>query len=64
MLLRFIGKDGSMGLKHGRNYKVIIGTSSDNKHITVKWQSENGLCVCPYSSPQSFASNWERNNMK
>lgn len=63
MLLRFIGKDGSMGLRHGRNYKVTIGTSLDNRYITVKWQGKNKPCVCLYSSPQSFAANWEHGNM-
>jgi hypothetical protein len=60
MLLRFIGKDGSMGLKHGKKYNVTIGTSLDNRYITVTWTGEFGLARCPYSSPQSFAANWEK----
>ena len=60
MILKFIGKDESMGLKHGKNYMVSI--KSYGNLIWVEWQGEDKPCVCPYSSPQSFASNWERGN--
>ena len=64
MILKFIGKDGSMGLKHGKNYMVSIHTSLDGKYICVQWQGKDKPCVCPYSSPQSFAANWERGDRK
>lgn len=61
MLLRFIGKDGSMGLRHGKNYQTSINTSLDNRFICLKWIDEDGKpCVCPYSSPQTLAMNWEK----
>lgn len=55
MHLKFIGKDGSMGLEHGKVYNVDI----IDKHscIWVKWGYNK---ECPYDSPQSFAANWER----
>lgn len=52
MYLRFIGTDGSMGLKFGKVYRVRV--TSDNRYIYVQW--DNGRC--PYSSPQTLAANW------
>ena len=58
MKLRFIGADGSMGLKHGEVYKVRLGNTW--AHIIVDIMDEDGYSMlCPYSSPQSFAKNWE-----
>ena len=59
MLLRFIGRNGSMGLTHGKNYNVSIRNSNDNRYIYVEWMNKNEKYGCPYSSPQSFAANWE-----
>lgn len=53
MLMRFIGKDGSMGLKHGSTYCVKITDS--NGFIWVSWGYGK---ACIYESPQSFAANW------
>ena len=53
MKLKFVGKDGSMGLTHGNIYDVQI--TATHKNIWVFWDS-NG---CPYSSPQNLAKNWE-----
>ena len=53
MQLRFIGSDKSLGLRKGAVYKVKIYDSLNC--IIVMW--DTGLC--PYSSPQSFAKNWE-----
>ena len=57
MYMRFIGKNGSMGLKHGKVYKTKI--HSFNNFIFVSWS--DGWCSdrCPYESPQSLAANWE-----
>ena len=55
MLLKFIGKNGSMGLIYGKTYDVKI--ISRYHYILVKWDS---CKVCPYSSPQSFAENWTK----
>jgi hypothetical protein len=52
MYLKFVGKDGSMGLTHGKVYNVKI--ESDRRYIWVYWGDKR----CPYSSPQSFADNW------
>lgn len=59
MILRFIGKDGSLGLRHGKRYVVSIKTWCG--YICVYWTDEYGrIRKCPYSSPQSFADNWEK----
>lgn len=54
MRFRFIGKDGSMGLKKGSIYKLttmIIGG-----YIVVRWDKGK---PCPYSSLEAFLLNWE-----
>lgn len=48
-----------MGLTHGKNYNVSIRNSNDNRYIYVEWMNKNEKYGCPYSSPQSFAANWE-----
>ncbi len=53
--LRYIGQDGSMGLKHGKIYKVKI--VSDDRYIWVKWGYGWNMC-CPYTSLQSLVANW------
>lgn len=59
MILTFVGKDGSMNLKHGKKYNVEI--KSGHKVICVYWKDMFGRqCVCPYSSPQTFAANWTK----
>ena len=62
MKLRFIGVNGSMDLKHGEVYRVIIQSNGD--YITVFVDNRDVISVpfptyIPYSSPQSFAKNWE-----
>lgn len=58
MKLRFIGTDGSMGLRNGHVYKVNVRSSG--KYIIV-FIEKNFLhrMECPYGSPQAFAKNWE-----
>lgn len=62
MTLRFIGADGSMGLKHGETYWVDITTpfTFSGPYLRVRiYLGGNNVVDCPYSSPQSFAKNWE-----
>ena len=59
MKLRFIGADGSLGLKHGEVYDVRLSTIEEviKAHA---WSRDDSFYVCcPYSSPKSFAKNWE-----
>lgn len=58
MNLRFIGADGSLGLKHGELYKVTLKTIGKYLIATIHtgWISDT---VCPYGSVQAFAKNWE-----
>lgn len=60
VLLKFIGKNGSMGLVYGKQYKVSV--VSNGGYIWVKWYDKLLLQTvsCPYSSPQSFAANWSK----
>lgn len=54
MYLRFIGANGSMGLKYGNVYNVEI--YEDKKYIWVNW----GKNKCPYVSFENLATNWTR----
>lgn len=53
MLLRFIGTDGSMGLRHGRTYRLVINPWKAGVRILAP-------VVCPYETQKSFWRNWER----
>ena len=53
VLLRFIGTDGSMGLR--KNNVDVVKIYTKNRSICVNW----GKNVCPYSSISSFLRNWE-----
>lgn len=66
MYLRFIDKQGSMRLDHGRVYDVIIKTKGEYIYVIIptfefrdkvfrRWE-------CPYSSPQTLSENWETVN--
>ena len=60
MELKFIGKDGSMGLKHGKVYPVKIESHPYGSAIYVQWEVGKGIKrACPYSSPVTLAKNWE-----
>lgn len=55
--VRFIGEDGSMGLKRGRVYLVLIFTM--HGYIIVSWGDDNPNKICPYSSIETLCENWE-----
>jgi hypothetical protein len=59
MKLRFIGTNGSMGLKHGKIYNVEIDASFGGKWIWVYWNDFIISRACQYSSLKKFAENWE-----
>lgn len=66
MFARFIGEDGSMGLKHGNVYEILL---YDFKGMAVvSWRcgkiSNLGIPLyykksCPYSDFKKLAENWE-----
>ena len=58
MNLKFIGEDGSMGLKHGAVYDLNVFVN--HTHVCVEWFDGNEFRQCPYSSPASFAANWAK----
>lgn len=51
--LRFIGKDGSMGLVKNRVY--LVDLSIGRRYIWVKWTGN----ACPYSNFKKLLENWE-----
>ena len=59
MLLRFIGKDGSMGLMKGQVYNTKV--FSRGNAIFVSWviPGKNKTRACAYNSPSALAKNWE-----
>ena len=60
MVLKFTGKDDSMGLKHGKVYPVSIISKPFDKYIFVRWSNRVGeVRICPYSSLSALAANWE-----
>lgn len=61
MNLKFIGTDGSMGLKHGEVYDILIDPNYKFDGIIIKWiGADANLHTCPYSSPAAFAANWAK----
>ena len=60
MKLKFIGEDGSMGLRRGNVYTVTIGSLPSEPYIYVQWPvGLHKTYYCPYSSPATLAKNWE-----
>lgn len=50
--MRFIGQDGSLGLRYGRVYDAELNVK-DNL-VWVEWKSGR----CPYDSITNFLANW------
>lgn len=58
MKLKFIGEDGSMGLRTGEVYDTRIFIKGEC--LWVEWKVNlYTVKPCPYISTQSFAQNWE-----
>lgn len=58
MKLKFIGEDGSMGLRTGEVYDIRIFIKGEC--LWVEWKVNlYTVKSCPYISTQSFAQNWE-----
>jgi hypothetical protein len=58
MKLKFIGEDGSMGLRTGEVYDTRIFIKGEC--LWVEWKVNlYTVKSCPYISTQSFAQNWE-----
>jgi hypothetical protein len=55
----FIGDDGSLGYKHGKEYNLVFDISKD-KCLTIFPDINSGAQVCIYSSWNSFKNNWIR----
>lgn len=57
MRLKFIGADGSMGLRNGEVYQVSFKSTENYIILTIKIGMFDSV-MCPYSSPQALAKNW------
>lgn len=58
MKLKFIGEDGSMGLRTGEVYDTRIFIKGE--YLWVEWKVNlYTVKSCPYISTQSFAQNWK-----
>ena len=58
MKLKFIGEDGSMGLRTGEVYDTRIFIKGEC--LWVEWKVNlYTVKSCPYISTQSFAQDWE-----
>lgn len=59
MNLKFIGEDGSMGLRHGAVYEVAVYSRLGKPDVSVEWyRGCHAVGKCPYSSPEAFFANW------
>ena len=56
MKFKFIGKDGSMGLKKGTVYE--IKTFIRHNLLWATWNDNS----CPYKNVETFLVNWERSD--
>lgn len=66
MKARFIGEDGSMGLKHGNVYEIVLYDIGGQPIVswTYTKMSKFGMPLyykksCPYSDFKKLAENWE-----
>lgn len=61
MTAKFIGTNGSMGLKTDVIYPISIETSQDGKYIWVKIRNPqtHETKLCPYSSLEKLTENWK-----
>ena len=55
MIAKFIGKDWSMGLRHGKLYDISIESKEGSDMIIVRM----GNWFCPYSSFRTLTKNWD-----
>lgn len=59
--MKFVGKDGSMGLEYGRIYNVSIHTN--RQYIVVRWNKGPKRPYepqsCPYDSLKAVLRNWK-----
>ena len=56
--LTFIGKDGSMGLKHGSKYKVELYTHCNQLVALIHINMFINI-TCTYDTLIGFSKNWE-----
>ncbi len=56
---KFIGEDGSLGYKNGREYILEVeATSGFKTGHTIEISREDGGGFCPYKNIETFLENW------
>jgi hypothetical protein len=53
----FIGKDGSLGYSHGKEYELYIQPATCSSGVLL--QKRDGCGKCFYQSVVSFLKNWD-----
>ena len=58
--IRFVGNDGSMGLREGRLYDVELEFDNGSGHyFAVVARDGSGPLSIPYQSLRAFMNNWK-----
>ena len=55
---RFIGKNGSCGLEHGKMYRIEIIDNRENKHSRFNYRVFVGGVGIPYDTMTAIKKNW------
>lgn len=58
MTLKFIGADGSMGLRYGELYECNV--ENDPPYVWVVVHMQDGDITCPYSSLRMLRNDWQK----
>jgi hypothetical protein len=56
---KFIGRDGSLGLKKGNYYVIDLKTNIFTKKVLAYIYDGKFITTCPYTSIKTFKQNWE-----
>lgn len=59
MYYHFIGKDGSLGLTHGKKYRVTFVIDHPGR-INAFITTDDDIVHCPYSSVAAVLDNWAK----
>lgn len=58
-IFKFIGTDGSMGLKNGKVYTICGLHLDKDQSITISILTDDRMLTIPYSNLEKLRENWE-----